>query len=282
MNFGESIAAFGTGYRKLLDKRTNKVLTKSDFCKYLLCRISKDEIVVLYSDGIEDKKHERGKDTFTSYYRNKDRRSLHPIAESIINSNNLDTSKFMSFLEDYCENYSKEKLLTNFKKYLPSASTSTLFDGITDEFVKILKGEESIPDNRRKGPASLNKADYAKESDDSLEAKMDRLLNTLIITGREIAEFTRTGVGDDVRYSRLMRKLKNDFKQLLALSELLHSSTSDDSSIYNEICTSVLSLEAKSFILTTHEFMIESVKNYHIHRLSELLRRVKEGKPICQ
>ncbi len=47
MNFGEFIAAFGTGYRKLLDDRTNKVLTKSDFCKYLLCRISKDEIVVL-------------------------------------------------------------------------------------------------------------------------------------------------------------------------------------------------------------------------------------------
>ena len=277
MDFGEFISAFGTGYRKLLDHRTNKILTKPYFCRYLLCNTTKDEIVVMYIDGIEDKAHERGESAFQAFYRNEDRRTLHPIAESIINSNSLDTSKFMIFLEDYCKGYNKEELLSNFKRYLPSASSSTLFEDITDELVKILEREAAIPDKRRKEPTSLDNVNSANESDDSLEAKIDAVLTALIAIGREIADFKRTGVGDDVRYSRLMSKLKNDFEQLLALSDLLHSNTiEDEPSIYSEICTSVQSLEAKSFILTKAEFMIESLKNYHIHRLIELIKKAKE------
>ena len=277
MDFGEFIAAFGSGYSKLIDCKTNKGLNKQLFCRYLLCSITNKENLVLYKNGIEDKKHELSEAAYQSFYRNGDRRSLHPIAESIINSNSLDTSKFMSFLKEYCKDYSKEKLLTNFKRYLPSASSSTLFDDITDELVKILKREAAISDKRRKEPKSANKADFANESDDSLETQMDRLLEELISTGREIAEFEPTGVCDDVRSSKLRETLKNDFKQWLALSKQLpQNKNGESSSIYSDIRASVQSLTAENFILSTDQFMIESVQNYHIHRLCELLRKAKE------
>ena len=107
---------------------------------------------------------------------------------------------------------------------------------------------------------------------------MHILLNTLIITGREIAEFKPTGVGDDVRYLRLTRKLKKDFKQLLVFTKLLPQNTVDDkSSIYNDIRSSVQSLNAENFILSIHDFMVESLKNYHIHRLIELLSQLQDN-----
>lgn len=280
MDFGEFIAAFDTGFSKLFDRKTNKMLTKPYFCRYLLCSITKNETVVLYINGIEDKKHERSESAFQAFYRNKERRSLHPIAEKIIDSNSeiLDRVKFVTFLEEYCKVYSKEKLLTNFKKYLPSTSPSTLFDDITNEFVIILENEAAIPDKRRKEAVSLNNANRRNESDDSVEAKMHILLNTLIITGREIAEFKPTGVGDDVRYLRLTRKLKKDFKQLLVFTKLLPQNTVDDkSSIYNDIRSSVQSLNAENFILSIHDFMVESLKNYHIHRLIELLSQLQDN-----
>ena len=269
MNFGEFINAFGTGYKNLIVG-----LTKPYFCRHLLCNITKDETVVVYIDGIKDKAHERGESAFQAFYRNKDRRSLHPIAESILNSNSLDASKFILFLEDYCKGYYKEKLLTNFMKYLPSATSSTLFEDVTNEFIRILKEEAAIPDKRRKESASLNNANSAKVSDDSLEAKMSRLLKELIITGREIAEFKSTGVGDSIRRLRLIETLKDDFERLLVLSNQLNQDEIDEnSSIYSDIRASVQSLTADNFILSTNQFMIESVQNYHIHRLSDLIKK---------
>lgn len=274
MNFGEFLNAFGTGYKNLIP---NRALTKPYFCRYLLCSITKDETIVMYINGIEDKAHERGESAFQAFYRNNDRRSLHPIAESILNSNSIDTSKFMIFLEEYCKGYNKEKLLMNFKKYLPSTFSSTLFKDITNEFIRILKEEACKADKRLKEPVSLNNANSANVIDDSLEAKMSILVKALIITGREIAEFKPSGVGDNIRRSRLVETLKDDFEKLLALSNQLSQDESDDNtSIYSDIRSSVQSLTAENFILSTNQFMIVSVQNYHIHRLSELLRKAKE------
>lgn len=278
MDFGEFVNAFGTGYRKMIDRGTNKSLTKPYFCRDLLCSITKDENLVLYIDGIQDKAHEYGESAFQAFYRNVDRRSLHPIAEGIINGNNIDKNKFKHFLEDYVENYDKERLVTDFEKYLPSTSFSTLFDDITNEFVKILREEAAIPDKRRKEPVSPNNANRSNESEDSLEVKMGILLEKLIANGHEIAEFKPTGVGDDIRYSRLKDALTNDFEKLLALSKILPQNTSNDTSpVINDIRCSIQSLKAENFILSTTEFMITSRKNYHIHRLIDLLSQLNDN-----
>ncbi len=160
-----------------------------------------------------------------------------------------------------------------------SMDLALLFKNIIDTSSpkEILQEKSQIQDIMRKVSTSTNKANLTNESDDSLETKMDMLLNTLITTGREIAEFKPTGIGDYVRYSRLMGTLKNDFEQLLTLSKLLPQNTIDhNSSIFNDIRCSVQSLTAENFILSTSQFMIESLRNYHIHRLSELLRKAQE------
>lgn len=128
-----------------------------------------------------------------------------------------------------------------------------------------------------KGSLSTNTVKIDNENNDSLEAKMDILLTALITTGRELAEFKPTGVGDAVRQSKLIETLNNDFKLLLALSKQLpKNKNGDNSSIYSEIQVSVQSLTAENFILSTSEFMIESLKNYHIHRLIELLSQLND------
>ena len=276
MNFGEFINAFGTGYKNL-----TVGLTKPFFCRYLLCNITKDETVVVFIDGIKDKAHERGESAFQAFYRNNDRRSLHPIAERLFNSNSIDENKFMLFLQEFCGHYDKEELLKNFKPYLPSSSHSTLFKDITNEFVKILREEAAIPDKRRKEPLSLNSANRTIEINASLGTKIDMLLKDLITTGREIAEFKRTGVGDDVRYSRLKTELSNYFEQLLALSKQLSQNTNgEESSVLCDIRSAIQSLTAENFILSTNQFMIVSAQNYHIHRLSRLLSQLqKENTP---
>lgn len=277
MDFGEFITAFGTGYSKQIDYRTNKRLTKPDFCKDLLCSITKEENLVLYIDGIEDGAHKRGESAFQAFYRNTDRRSLHPIAENIINGNNLDTSKFKKFLEKYVENYAKEKLLTNFKVCLPSASSDTLFDDIINEFVRILKEAAAKPDNRRKEPLSSDIQNCDDDNCNSIEAKLEELLQALIKTGRKIAEFKKTGVSDTVRYLKLKNSLHRDFEQLTLLSDSLSKSNEADYfPIVEDIFDSVMSLEENDFILTADEFIIESMKNYHIHRLSKLLSQSQE------
>lgn len=123
MDFGSFIVAFGSGYNRLIDPATNKALIKPLFCRKLLCNITNDENIVLYIDGIADGKHARGETTFQAFYRNKERRSLHPIAEPIINNNGIDKKKFHSFLEVYTQYFNKDKLFYNFKKELPNVSS---------------------------------------------------------------------------------------------------------------------------------------------------------------
>ena len=278
MDFGRFIAAFGAGYRKLIDPDTNKALSKPLFCRYLLCSITTDINNVIYIDRIQDKKHERSESAFQAFYRNNDRRSLHPIAESILNRKSLDKSKFMFFLEEYCNNYPQEKLLKDFKRYIPSTSYSTLFEDITDAFVSILEKAAAEPDNRLKEPVSTEKLASHNSNNNSVEAQINSLLKELIITGRKIAEFKKTGTGDDIKYRRLRTKLHDDFEQLISLSELLaDSQKAENSQIIEEILDSATRLEESNFILTTYEFMIESVKNYNIHRLSDLIAQLQQG-----
>lgn len=277
MDFGSFIAAFGTGYKSLIEPDTNKALNKPLFCRELLCNITNTENIVLYIDGIADKKHERSESAFQALYRNNDRRSLHPIAESIFNSKSLDTSKFMLFLEEYCEGFDKEKLLKNFKRYLPSTSHLTLLEDITNELVSILEKAAAEPDNRLKEPVSTDKPASHNCNNDSVEAQMNSLLKELIITGRKIAEFKKTGTGDYIKYRRLRTKLHDDFEQLISLSESLPDAhEAEDSPIVEEILDSASRLEESNFILKTNEYMIESVKNYNIHRLSALIAQLQQ------
>ena len=174
MDFGEFIAAFGNGYRFLLDDETKQVFGKELFCRELLCSVSKDELIVKYIDGIEDKKHQRDKSAFQAYYRNTNRRSLHPIAAPIVNSQQLDVIKFHQFLDNYTLHYSKEQLLINFQEYISGTTAETLFDDISESFVKILTEEASKPDHRRKKPISRKTDDlvtayYDDEKDDGFE-----------------------------------------------------------------------------------------------------------------
>ena len=111
-----------------------------------------------------------------------------------------------------------------------------------------------------------------------MRTMINSLLKELIITGRKIAEFKKTGTGDDIKYIRLRTKLHDDFEQLISLSELLaDSQKAENSKIIEEILDSATRLEESNFILTTDEFMIESVKNYNIHRLSDLIAQLQQG-----
>ena len=276
MDFGKFIKAFGTGYNKIDDPERNKTLNKPYFCRELLCRITKNEVVVKYIDGVEDKKHERSESAFNSFYRNFDRRSLHPIAEPILNSNDIDKKKFKHFLEMYTQHYSKDKLLNNFKKELPDVSYSTLFDDITNELVLILTKAAAEPDKRLKATVSTNKSASLENNNESVEAKMNAMLNKLIKKGRRIAEFKVNGIEDRATYSALKNSLHKDFEQLTILSESLsEDNETADSSIVDEIVDLITILEETDFILTANEYIIESMKNYRIHRLSDLIAQLQ-------
>ncbi len=278
MDFGSFIAAFGAGYRKLIDPDTNKALSKPLFCRYLLCSITTDTNIVIYIDGIQDKKHERSESAFQAFYRNNDRRSLHPIAEIIFNRKSLDTSEFMFFLEEYCNNYPKEKLLKDFERYIPSTSYSTLFKDITESFVSILEKAAAEPDNRSKASLPPDKYDTSDYSNNSVAARINAMLTKLIRTGRSIAEFKGTSLSDKVLYSKLKNSLHKEFEQFTLLSESLpNCNETADSPIVDEIVSLITSLEETDFILKTADYMIESMKNYHIHRLCALITQLQQN-----
>lgn len=278
MDFGSFIAAFGTGYKSLIDSDTNKPLTKPLFCRELLCNIAKDENTVLYIAGIPDGKHARGETTFQAFYRNKKRRSLHPIAAPIIESNSINKKKFNSFLEMYTQYFSKDKLFYNFKKELPNVSSLTLFDDITNEFVSILTKAAAEPDNRSKAPLSPDKSDSSDYSNKSVVTQIDTMLTKLIRTGRSMAEFKGTSLSDKVLYSKLKNSLHKEFEQFTLLSESLpNCNETADSPIVDEIVSLITSLEETDFILKTADYMIESMKNYHIHRLCALITQLQQN-----
>lgn len=277
MDFGIFIAAFGTGYRSLVDSDTNKALTKQAFCRMLLCNITNDENKVLYINGIAEAKYARGDSAYQAFYRKNDRRSLHPIAEPIINNNSIDKKKFHSFLEVYTQYFSKDELLNNFKKMIPAVSFSTLFDDITNEFVSILIKAAAKIDNRLKEPISPDKSDISDYSNNSVVAKMNILLTKLIRIGRRIAEFKGTSIKEKALFLKLKNSLHQEFEQFTLLSESLSNcNETADSPIEDEIVSLISSLEEADFILTTDEYIIESVKNFHMHRLSSLLQQLQE------
>lgn len=151
MDLGKFIKAFGTGYKHMNEQRnpeTGRVthLSKPCFCRALLCAITRDETYVF----------NRSEKDFESYYRNTDRRSLHPIAEIMIDQDDIDREKFKRFLEKYIQYFSREKLLENFQKYLPNTNKDSLFDDMTAAFVEIIQEAAAEPDMRRKCPAPVS------------------------------------------------------------------------------------------------------------------------------
>lgn len=157
MDIGKLISAFGTGYLRLPDNRpdfdTKKKrthLNKKTFCRELLCAISADEDIILYENGLKTGP-KRFPSAFEAYYRNKQRRSLRPIAKPLLDGNFLDEEKFHRFLEQYIVVFSKEKLYANFQDHI-TTTPETLFDDITSEFVRILEAEANKPDGRQKEP----------------------------------------------------------------------------------------------------------------------------------
>ena len=151
-----------------------------------------------------------------------------------------------------------------------------------NKFVSILAKAAAEPDNRLIGPdnritepVSTDQPASHNSNNYSVGAMMSSLLKELIVTGRRIAEFKKIGIDDEVNYKRLRTKLHTDFELLISLSEVLvDSHKAEDSLIVEEILDSATRLEESSFILKTDEFMIESVKNYHIHRLSTLIAQL--------
>ena len=119
-DFSEFLAAFGDGYRTMINSKTDAVFTKPLFCRELLCKISKNESKVNCVNG--ECNWEREDSAFSALYRNKDRRSLKPIAKFLVLETNRDEEKFKNFLQEYVMNYPKEKLLKNFKEYLPDTN----------------------------------------------------------------------------------------------------------------------------------------------------------------
>lgn len=136
---------------------------------------------------------------------------------------------------------------------------------------------EEILTDAAKGKSASNALSFYK-NDFKLLSKLDSTLINLIEIGRKIAEFKNTGVADNVRYAKLKDLLHSNFEQLITLSNSLSKfNEAEDSPIVEDIVDSVMSLEENNFILTTSEYMIESINNYHIHRLSSLLSQLKQN-----
>lgn len=277
MDFGEFIAAFGNGYRFLKDEETKKALGKELFCKTLLCSISANESFVKYIDGIEDKKHQRYKSAFQAYYRNTNRRSLHPIADAIVNRRQLDEAKFRCFLENYTVHYNKEQLLINFQEYIPAATIETLFDEITKEFVKILSEAAAKPDKRKKSPAHENTS-VNKDVQD-LTAQIESMFEGLVDTGRKISE-SRIVMGGINIYPQPIPKLWTDldrfFEHLKVLTSSLHKRYSAQSPTIRELFRTVDCLKKEDFILSEGEYCILIPgKGEPVHNVENLLAKLK-------
>lgn len=136
--------------------------------------------------------------------------------------------------------------------------------------------EEILVDAAKGKSASKDLSFY--KNDFKLLSKLDSTLINLIEIGRKIAEFKNTGVADNVRYAKLKDLLHSEFEQLTTLSKsLIEPTYTVDSQTVEDIISSVMSLEENSFILTTDEFTVESIKNYHIHRLIDILSLLNDN-----
>lgn len=154
MDFGQFISSFQNIYQTIRDVRKLEadeplVHNKKSSCRELLCQIAENENMVLYPNG-DTSKLPRSLKTFEAYYRNGNRRSLHPIAVQI--RQQLDLIKFMRFLHSMVKHSGKEQLKKNFQAYLPGATLRSILGDITRAFVDILREASDIPDRRYKLP----------------------------------------------------------------------------------------------------------------------------------
>lgn len=274
MDFGQFINAFGTGYKQLKvssNPNTGRInhLKKQHFCKMLLCAITKDESYVSNRSDTE----------YHSFYRNTDRRSLHPIAETMVARNDLDTVKFKSFLKQYYGVYEKEKLFQSFVKLNTNISLETLEDDITNVFVEILQEAAAKPDGRRKPPIT-DQATYTLECNaNSLIEQIDDMLEGLIETGRKIAS-TQTV------YGRLKLNLKPTLElwellhrylhRLKYLTASLHKLHSDERSTVRQLFRAVSCIEANDFVMSEAEYMLGTGNNSQVHNVEQSLSELKK------
>ncbi len=162
----------------------------------------------------------------------------------------------------------------NFQEALKSEGTQSP----SKKLVPILEKAAAEPDNRSKASLPPDKYDTSDYSNNSVAARINAMLTKLIRTGRSIAEFKGTSLSDKVFYSKLKNALRQEFEQFTLLSESLpNCNETADSPIVDEIVCLITSLEETDFILTTADYMIESMKNYHIHRLCALITQLQQN-----
>lgn len=278
MDFGQFINAFGTGYRHLEETRnpeTGRInhLKKQHFCRMLLCAITKNETYVSNRSDVE----------FQSFYRNKDRRSLHPIAEEIFDKNDLDTEKFKHFLKRYYAVCSKDKLYLSFKELNPTISLEMLEDDITDEFVSILQEAAAKPDGRRKPPKTDQTAANKEAVVEELIEKMKRIFNGLIKTGRKIANNQRAF--GSFKYPlkptpELWDQLQRQFDKLTELNSTLLKQDSDKHPTVQDLISTVEILKADDFVLSDFEYCILIPgKEQPVHNVKNLLAKLESEFP---
>lgn len=196
-------------------------------------------------------------------------RDITEIAPQILNS--FHQINFVDYIIETIDESKYPELCKQFEKEPFNIVIKT--DDVPQRLAEIF---EDILKEAAKGKSASNDLSFYK-SDFKLFSKIDSTLMELIEIGRKIAEFKSSGVADNVRYAKLKDSLYSKFEQLTTLSKTLNKATyTVDSQTVEDIINSVMSLEETDFILTTDEYMIESMKNFHIHRLSRLLQQLQE------
>lgn len=281
MDFAEFINAFGNGYRHINENRNTETgrithLNKPGFCRALLCAITKNETYVSNRSDTE----------FQSFYRNTDRRSLHPIAETIIDHNDIDREKFKRFLEDYSRYFSKEKLLENLHKpgYLPNTTLETLFDDITTELVDILKKSAAVKDKRRKTitpsqqtTPTVSASAVNNSAGCPLIKNLNDTLQKLITLGNELYRLNNPLVRDVAQIKRLNASLHDEFKQLTeSASALLFNHSAIDSSKIRRIFNYVQSMKEEDFITSEYATRLISISNNPVLQWHNRIQELQE------
>ena len=283
-DFGWFINAFGTGYRELEKTRnpqTGRVnrLKKPLFCKKLLCAITRNESYVEY----------RSESEFHSFYRNTARRSLHPIAEIMINQNDIDKEKFKRFLNVYYSVCSKNTLYLSFKAKYTEFTFENLEEDIACEFVEIIQAAADEPDLRRKPPQPVSmSAESTKgpRNEDSVSAyidDIDRTVSELITIGRSIAEEQKALLTGTRYTTNLSASLHLAFRKLTESASVLHAVDAPHLTKHiSDFFTAVMRIEEGAFILTEPEYMFITSRNQHLHELLDKLETLKQAAGISE
>lgn len=318
MEFDAFVSAFGTGYRSIRNERRieggeSEYHNKASFCRELLCQITKDESIVLFK-GADPNGFPRTLPTFESFYRNNQRRSIRPIARCMLERNAIDKAKFKRFLKLYTGEFSKDILFQNFQPYLSNTTLKTLLNGITDEYVRIIRAAANEPDRRQGDTDSVssdlkdkeaengclvhNPAEVVAASTEPVSVpsnqcvievedsdmkhnpihEVDALLNKLIKVGRMVADYEKEkAVGQfKILKSPFRSKLQSEFKRLRLLADaLLTSEESQTASALDQIAQLIFELTAESFVLSEFEYRIITPQNEQLHQLLNLVEGLK-------